>query len=240
MADIKEEKARIRETIWRLLEERGVAAFPRPIYGRIPNFVGADRAASRLLSLPEWTGARVIKSNPDSPQYYVRLAALEQGKVLVMATPRLLNGFLVLDPRAIPRNKFREAATIRGAFRYGKRVGLCELPPVDLVVAGSVAVDPRGGRIGKGGGYSELEYAILKELGLINDKTPIATTVHDLQIVEGVPIEEHDFTVDYIATPTKLLRAIGEKKRPRGIIWEILGDRASLTVFQELRICKSG
>lgn len=238
MVDIKEEKARIREIIWRLLEEKGMAAFPRPVYGRIPNFVGADRAASRLLSLPEWTRARVIKSNPDSPQYYVRLAALEQGKMLIMATPRLLNGFLVLDPRAIPRDKFREAATIRGAFKYGKPARLCDLPPVDLIIAGSVAVDLRGGRVGKGGGYSELEYAILRELGLVDENTPIATTVHDLQIVERVPLEEHDFTVDYIATPTKLMKAIGERKRPRGIIWEILGDRSSLPVIQELRLYK--
>ena len=53
------DKQRIREYIWRLLEEKGVARFPKPVYGRIPNFVGSEIAASRILELEEYRGARV-------------------------------------------------------------------------------------------------------------------------------------------------------------------------------------
>jgi len=56
-SDLKRE---LRERVWRLLEERGVARFPRPVYGRIPNFEGAETAARRILQLEEFR-ARVVK-----------------------------------------------------------------------------------------------------------------------------------------------------------------------------------
>ena len=224
MGDVKEEKRRIRERIWRLLEEKDVAAFPRPVYGRIPNFKGAEVAAERLFATREWREARIVKVNPDAPQRPVRLRALMEGKLLVMATPRMREGFLLLDPRLIPPRYYREASTIRGAFRWGRRLTLDELEKlhIDLIVTGSVAVDRSGGRLGKGEGYAELEYAILRELGAVDEKTPVATTVHDLQVVDRVPREEHDLTVDIIATPTRLYRVEPRPPKPRGILWDRL------------------
>lgn len=233
--NVKEQKQLIRERIWRLLEEKKVALFPRPVYGRIPNFAGAEIAAQRLLSLKVWEKGEVVKSNPDSPQVHVREQALREGKTVVMATPRLLNGFLVLKPGLIEPYRIREAATIKGAFKYGRRVPLGVIPPIDLVVTGCVAVDVKGRRLGKGGGYSELEYAILRELNVLDEKTPILTTVHDLQIVDYIPLELHDYTVDYVATPAKLIRIEGEMVRPRGIYWELLGDKENLEVIRELK-----
>jgi len=126
--NVKEQKQLIRERIWRLLEEKKVALFPRPVYGRIPNFAGAEIAAQRLLSLKVWEKGEVVKSNPDSPQVHVREQALREGKTVVMATPRLLNGFLVLKPGLIEPYRIREAATIKGAFKYGRRVPLGVIP----------------------------------------------------------------------------------------------------------------
>ncbi|MEM2127731.1 MAG: 5-formyltetrahydrofolate cyclo-ligase, partial [Candidatus Bathyarchaeia archaeon] len=139
-------------------------------------------------------------------------------------SPRLRGKFLILDPERVPRRLYGKAASISGAFQLGEEADLEELPRVDLLVCGSVAVTLRGERIGKGGGYSELEYAILRELGLAGDETPIVTSVHELQIVEYIPLEAHDFTVDYIATPERILRTKGERRRPKGIIWEELTE----------------
>jgi len=61
------EKGQIRKQIWDLMEERGIARFPRPVHGRIPNFGGAAQAAERLKELPAWQEASVVKANPDSP-----------------------------------------------------------------------------------------------------------------------------------------------------------------------------
>lgn len=108
---------------------------------------------------------------------------------------------------------------------------------MDLIVCGSVAVTKAGFRVGKGKGYSELEYAVLWELNLVDEETPIMTTVHDLQIVEDAPIEEHDFTVDSIATPTRLLTAEGPCLRPSGIIWEGLTEKRleDMPILKKLR-----
>jgi 5-formyltetrahydrofolate cyclo-ligase len=202
-------KSEIRNRIWRLLEEKGVTLFPKPVAGRIPNFVGARRAAELLRDLPEYKDAKTIFSNPDSPQRPIREFALLDGKIVVMASPRLKNGFILIDPRKIEKEKLREAATIRGALNLGEPADLSKVK-IDLFIAGSVAVDRNGIRLGKGSGYSDQEYAILKKYNSILKKTPIITTVHDLQIVNDLPKEEWDIPVDIIITPTKIIKVQGK------------------------------
>jgi 5-formyltetrahydrofolate cyclo-ligase len=113
------EKQALRERVWRKLEARGVATFPKPIRGRIPNFVGSSAAASLLRSLPPYVQARTIFVNPDAAQLAVRELALRDGKRLIMATPKLREGFILLDPSRIKDSK--AAASIRGAFKHGKK-----------------------------------------------------------------------------------------------------------------------
>jgi len=235
LLDIKEEKQRLRQHIWELMEKLNIARFPRPVYGRIPNFAGAEKAAEKVLFLREWKQAHVIKANPDSPQRPIREYALREGKIVIMATPRLRQGFLLLDPKNIPSNKLRFTSTIKGAFRHGRPVRLTEIPRVDLVVTGCVAVDRRGNRLGKGGGYAEIEYAILREIGALDEKTPVLTTIHDVQLVDHVPREKHDLTVDIIITPTKTIRVEPRPPKPTGIYWDLLGDKKELPIIKELQ-----
>lgn len=217
-------KEEIRRRIWSIMEESNIARFPRPVYGRIPNFVGSDTAARRLSEQEEFKRAKVVKVNPDAPQSMVRYLTLLSGKTLLMPTPRLKSGFLILNPAKIPRKAYSEASSIHGAFKYGKMCGIDEIPSVDLIVAGSVAVSRDGVRVGKGGGYSEIEYGILREIGAVDEKTPILTTVHDIQIVDFVPREEFDLTVDAVITPTKIVRIVNVGERPKGIIWDKLSE----------------
>jgi len=198
-------KEDIRMKVWRLMEEKGVASFPKPIFPRIPNFIGAKKAAQKMKQLPEYKAAKIVFCNPDSPQRPVREIILMDGKVLVMATPKLRKGFLLLDPSKIPQNRIFEASTIRGAFKHGRLVKPSEVK-VDLFVAGSVAVSLDGGRLGKGTGYSDQEYAILKESGSLAPGIIVVTTVHDVQIVEKIAGEEWDIPVNVIVTPTRVIR----------------------------------
>lgn len=218
-------KREIRERIWDLLERSGVAAFPRPVHGRIPNFVGAESACRKLRESGEWAAARVVKINPDAPQRPCREAALAEGKVVVMPTPRIREGFLLLDPRAVPRSAYREASTISGAFRWGVKINPREMPQIDLVVIGSVAVNPGdGARLGKSHGYAELEWGIATALGKASESTPVATTVHELQLVDDdIPQEPFDLPVDLIATQTRALRPV-RRQKPRGILWEYITE----------------
>ncbi len=214
------DKHHIRERIWREIEERGIATFPPP-YGRIPNFVNADKAAEKLALLDVWQKAKAIKCNPDSPQKFVRQRALKEGKTIYMAVPRLRKEkcFIELKGRMLAN----VASSIKGAFRYGKPVYPWEMKKIDLIVAGSVAVNRKGARVGKGGGYSDIEYAIAREVGIVNEITPVITTVHDVQVInDEIPMREHDVPVDYIITPTKIIETEKIYEKPKGIMWNIL------------------
>ncbi|MEM0007661.1 MAG: 5-formyltetrahydrofolate cyclo-ligase [Candidatus Bathyarchaeia archaeon] len=202
MLNIADEKRRLREKIWREMEKSGVATFPLPCWSRIPNFVGAETAADKLRQLEEWKRAKVIFVNPDSPQRRVRENAPKDGKILIMASPRLARGFILLTPEKV-RGKEHFASTIKGAFKFG--VQTRDFPKPDLIVEGSVAVDLRGHRLGKGRGYGDVEIEILENrFGEI----PVATTVHDMQVVENVPFEERDRKVSIIVTPTRIIRVV--------------------------------
>jgi 5-formyltetrahydrofolate cyclo-ligase len=217
-------KDKVREDVWRAMDREGVSRFPGA-EGRIPNFAGAKAAAERLAKHNAWVRAETIKANPDSPQTHARRLALEQGKCLVMAVPRLRDEhpFRLLDPSKLDDDARREAATIKGAMRHGRVIDLEEVPELDFVLTGSVAVNLKGARIGKGGGYSDLEYALLSEAGKVDRHTIIATTVHPIQILrENLFVTAHDIPVDLVATPRAVIEVEGEHPRPRGILWDHL------------------
>lgn len=230
-------KQAVRERAWALLERKGAARFPGA-KGRIPNFVGAEAAAERLARLPAWKRARVVKANPDAPQLPVRAQALAEGKLVYMAVPRLTERkpFILLDPNGL-RVSPRRAASIRGAAAVGRKVSIHDMRPVDLVVCGSVAVNRKGVRVGKGGGFSDLEFALLVEAGLINDETLLVTTVHPLQVLdEELPETDHDFRVSRIVTIDEVI-TYRRARRPPGIVWEHLDDEKikAIPVLAKLR-----
>lgn len=74
------------------------------------------------------------------------------GKKLLTPQPRLRTGFFsVLESEMLPSGSIKEACTSVGVGKFGKPIGLDEKIKVDLIVIGSVAVDPTtGARLGKG------------------------------------------------------------------------------------------
>lgn len=233
------DKHAIREAMWTALEQAAVVR-GRSVHDKIPAFYGADEAAQRVFSLDVWQAARVIKSNPDQPQRPLRQRALEEGKTVYMAVPRLRQEqcFVELDPSVIDSPPAK-AATISGAFRCGKLVTVEEMRAVDLVVSGSVAVNRSGARVGKGGGYADLEYALAAAAGIVKPTTPVVTTVHAMQVLdEELPFTQHDVPIDFVATPEELIRCSGEMPRPSGIYWDDLDEVkiAQITVLQKMRL----
>jgi 5-formyltetrahydrofolate cyclo-ligase len=82
-------------------------------------------------------------------------------------------------------------------------------------------------------GFSDLEFALLAERGLVDNDTTIVTTVHELQLLdESLPETEHDFRVDVIVTPGSVLRT-RRRRRPQGILWDHLDaeKRAAIPVL---------
>jgi 5-formyltetrahydrofolate cyclo-ligase len=200
---IVEEKERIRNLIGGTLENNNLSQPAKSPYGRIPNFLGSTEAAEMLRSTEEWQNAKVIFSSPDTAQKKVREFALLDKKLLIMASPKLKDGFLLIDPYSAIGNE-ETASTINGAFKFGKKIH--EFPQVDLVIEGSVAVDKSGSRLGKGGGYGDREISELLFEKAITTSTPVVTTIHEVQIIDKVPTEKHDQKINMIVTPEKVIR----------------------------------
>ena len=234
------DKTDIRESVWDELEATGTARFPFPPHGRIPNFADAATAADRLAETPEWAAATTVKANPDAPQLPVRRRALREGKTVYMAVPRVRDEkcFYKLDPSRLDDDALDSAPTVSHVATYADQVGPDDVPTIDLVVSGSVAVTERGARIGKGEGFSDLEYAVLLGLGAVDETTTIATTVHELQVREDAPAPDaHDVPMDLVVTPDRTIRTDTPYSRPSGIDWTALSDEriAEMPVLQRLR-----
>ena len=235
------DKWAIRESVWTALETARVVR-GRSVHDRIPNFIGSEQAAVLASELPEWVAARAIKSNPDQAQRPLRRLALEQGKLLYMAVPRLRDErvFIELDPSR-PEIEPSKASTISGAFKVGRPVYVHEMQPIDLVISGSVAVNSQGVRIGKGGGFADLEYGLASAAGVVNPGTPVISTVHPMQLLdEDLPWTQHDVPLDIVVTTEAVIRCDNDREqlpRPKGIYWEDLNERKirSIPLLVKLR-----
>jgi 5-formyltetrahydrofolate cyclo-ligase len=103
--------------------------------------------------------------------------------------------------RYFMRRRLRRLVARRPLVRGG---GTHNMPGLDAILCGSVAVPRDGRRCWKGEGYSDLEFAILRELGY--PPVPVATTVHDLQVVEWMPRDPTDQLLSVIATISSNLK----------------------------------
>lgn len=222
-ADAQRAKQLVRERVWDRLEQQRITE--RGARGHIPVFNGADAAAAQLATHAAWHEARAIKVNPDRAQLPVRSLALRAGKTVYMAVPNLASDrpFYLLDPAELPMAP-DQAALHQVAATFAPTVAVADMPPIDLVVCGSVAVNTVGVRLGKGAGYSDIEIALLIESGRISAHTVLATTVHQAQVVnDPLPETIHDFRVDVIATPAQIIEC-PPSDRPTGVIWDHLAQ----------------
>ncbi len=228
-------KQEIRERIWTKLSKEGKARFPFPIEGRIPNFEGAEEAAERLCETRVYRKADCIKVNPDAPQKPVREQVLRDDKTLLVPTPRLKGGFLRISGTDLRTEQISSATTLNGMSEFGETVPPEVLEDVDLVVCGSVAVSETGGRIGKGEGFSDLEYGILREVA---DHDPsVFTTVHEIQLLDSFSTDSHDVPMNRIFTPEREIDMGDGMERPEGIYWELLSeeDLEEMPVLKKFR-----
>ena len=139
---------------------------------------------------------------------------------IVEVTAEVLCPF-VIDPAGLAAAP-AEAASREHAARHARKVAVGDMRRVDVVVCGSVAVNRRGSRLGKGAGYSDIAVALLQEAGRIGPSTVIVTTVHPFQVIgDAMPETEHDFSVDLIVTPDEVIEC-EPPRRPTGLYWNNL------------------
>ncbi|XP_062404920.1 methenyltetrahydrofolate synthase domain-containing protein isoform X1 [Sardina pilchardus] len=213
----------IRKKVWDYIEANNLANFPRPVHNRIPNFKGAHGACSKVSELQVYSRTKEVKVDPDKPLEGARLTVLQAKKTLLVPTPRLRTGLFnkITPPQGASKEDLRVCSTSQGVKDFSVPIGLDAKVKVDLIVVGSVAVSEKGYRIGKGEGFADMEYAMMVAMGAVNESTVIATVVHDCQVVDISEelIEIHDLTVDYILTPTRIIKTGCTHPKPPGIVW---------------------
>lgn len=241
-------KDSIRKKIWEHIEKENLANFPRPVTRRIPNFKGAEEAAVKAAELEEFKKAQTVKINPDKPQQHSRYLTIEAQKTLLVPTPRLRTGLFnkITPPEEQTKDTLRICSTSQGVREHSVPVGLDANIKIDLVIVGSVAVSSSGLRIGKGEGFADLEYAMMMTMEAIGPDTVVVTTVHDCQVMD-IPASlmgPHDLSVDYIVTPTQVIKCERIRPQPTGIIWPLLSgekmDRVPILKKLRLREFRAG
>ncbi|KAM4017606.1 methenyltetrahydrofolate synthase domain-containing protein isoform 2-T2 [Anomaloglossus baeobatrachus] len=231
----------VRQKVWDYMEHNNLADFPRPVHHRIPNFKGAAQACDRLTTLQDFQSAKTIKINPDAPQKKARFCSLQANKTLLVPTPRLRTGLFnrITPPPGAGKEVLRICSTSQGVKDFSSPVGLDSAVHVDLVVVGSVAVSEKGWRIGKGEGFADMEYAMMVAMGAVTERTVVVTVVHDCQVLDFPEdlLGDHDLTVDYILTPSQVIKTDCTRPKPQGILWsKISGDMMNkIPILRRLR-----
>ncbi len=191
----------------------------------IPDFEGSERCTERIRNLNLYERSNLIMITPDNNLIRLRELCILDGKTCIMPTYSIARGFLKISREGVPQGKEDFASTLDGAERFGKPISLREISrlKVDFMVTGGSIINYDGVRYGKGHGYFDLEWAMFREVGAVDEETPIIAVVHDCQLVdEEMPVTSFDTIVDLIVTPTKEIVVKKKYAKPKGIIWEKL------------------
>lgn len=218
----------IRQRIWDSLKAvaRPDTRFHMSFSEFIPDFEGVEQATDRIAELDAWKAMKLAFVTPDNSMTELRRRLIAEGKAFVMSTYNMQRGFLYMAPGIVPAEAAPFAAWLDGMEHFARRIDLAELTTIgrfDFLATGASAVTSDGIRFGKGHTYFDLEWGMFTDLGLVDEKTPVAAIVHDVQVVdEQLSPSETDIQVDYIATPSRLATVERRSRRPRGIKWDDL------------------
>lgn len=204
--------------------------------GRPPRFPGAGKAAERLRRLPVWRRARNVFIMPDPPLLQARINALADNKTLIAATPGLKQGLVRVTPDRVPiplRPRLLRGWSLVQAGRV-LRFPQARLGRVELMLGAVLAVDQQGRTLGDGRGLLDLSWVLLRELGAVEEQTPVAVLVAAEQVLERLPADTWDLGVDLVVTPGEVLR-VTQPPRPRGGLAGLPPRLASLPLVQAVR-----
>jgi 5-formyltetrahydrofolate cyclo-ligase len=182
------------------------AALRGSVLARLRQLPPADRVAlslrvaERVVALPEFARARTLALYAALPTE-VEAAAI--AAVAVARGKRLAYPLLAPAPeRALRFAAAHPAALVPGPLRaLEPPPGAAPVAPgeLDLLLVPGVAFDAAGARLGRGRGHYDATLALLRPDAL---RVGLA---FELQLVDAVPREPHDATVDAVATEARLL-----------------------------------
>lgn len=230
----------VREAVWRKMRAvaRPDSRFAYDLTSFIPDFAGSERFPAQLSDLPCYPGDGPVFVTPDNCLQDLKAGLIASGRPLLQ-TVAVAIGFHYIPPGRIAPGDARFAGTLDGALLLAEKLDLDavrRLGPLDFVVTGACAVDPRTGvRFGKGHGFFDTEWALLSELGLVSPTTPVIICVHDFQLVEtGLTPSPHDTAGEWILTPSRTIHVPERHLNPTGVQWDIV-DAQRLADIEPLR-----
>ncbi len=180
------------------------------------------RVAQSLRREQVYRRAETIFVTPAHCLHQVRINSLVDNKRLLMPTPGLKKGFVLLRPGTVPFPKLGFSVTPGGMAQFGEYPGLEQLDSLNigLLLTDAVAVDQNGHRLGHGRGFFDLAGAILAESGaLARDATFLAmATIRNCRL----PVDPWDIPLSGVLGIDGIQRFSQQKKPGPRIFWDRL------------------
>jgi 5-formyltetrahydrofolate cyclo-ligase len=225
-----------RQEVWDDLREvaRPDSRFAWDFNEFIADYEGSKRGAEHIRNLGDEIGVESWFVTPDNNLDSLRESLIKDDIPFVMPSYGIRRGLLRLDSEGIPDGEETFASVLDGVNRFGEELSLTQLSEkydqFDILVTGASFVTTDGLRMGKGHGYFDLEWGMLRELDLVDETTPVVAVAHDVQILGENLVKrdelmaEHDTIVDHIVTPSGIQHVEDTPAKPQGIYWELLDE----------------
>ena len=106
--------------------------------------------------------------------------------------------------REMKINKYNKNELILHKFGYYESSSndFCDEKILDVVIVPALAFDSKKNRIGFGGGYYD---TFLEKVRKKNNKVLFIGICYDFQIIDSVPTEKHDVTLDFVVSESKVI-----------------------------------
>lgn len=231
--------AQVRRIVWQALRPlaRPDSRFDLDITAFIPDFEGGEAARKRALGTAAVRAASTVFVAPDNSLTGIRRALLEAEVRLLVPSFGGRRGIFLLENLQADA---RAAATLDGMEELGHALTLAELEQlgrVELLITGAVAVTRGGVHVGGGEGHLDLEWGLLRELGLVDDDVPVMAVVHEVQFLDA-PLQPKgsDCLIDIVVTPQRVVELTHGSRKPTGLDWEwsLRRQAAASPYLQEL------
>jgi len=237
------EKDNIREEVWEKLSKVAIpdSRFHLNFAEFIPNFEGSEQALTRLLNLDLYQTSKRILITPDNCLEKLREQIIQDQKQLIVPTYGIRRGMILLERERIPQGQEQFASSLDGMERFGKHLSLADiqgLGKIDFLVTGASVVSTNGVRYGKGHGFFDLEWAMMREIGSADENTPVIAFVHNCQIIESnLKPTPFDTVSDIIITPKQIINIPKIHQKPIGVYWELLDPQLlkNIPLLSELK-----
>ncbi len=211
---------------------RSDSRFGRDFSQFIPSFDGAEAAGRAVVALSECRGVKSVFITPDNAVAEVRRLLLRQGVDLIVPSYGLHRGFVRVPARSVPASAAPYAGWLDAIEHFGQTLSLDDLAAfgsVDLIVTGASAITMRGLRFGMGDFYLDIEWAILRAIGVFTPGIPVVAVVHDMELADAdLAADPSNIAADVIVTPTRVLRT-PPLTRPSALDWSIVPEALART-----------